>query len=71
MFALLAVLAALAVVGGAALVVLGRSRRFDEVERFHTASRMTSEWSRTALTSSLPAQSAADRDDHAEARRSE
>jgi hypothetical protein len=49
----LAVLIVIAV--GAGLVVLagtalGRHRHFNEVDRFHRASRMTSEWARAGVT---------------------
>jgi len=48
--ALLIVIAMGAIVGGAAALVLGNARRFDEVERFHRASRMTTEWARAGVT---------------------
>ena len=50
---MLAVLIVIAV--GAGIVVLAatafsRSRHFNEVDRFHRASRMTSEWARNGVT---------------------
>lgn len=50
---MLAVLIVIAI--GAGLVVLGatalsRHRSFNEVDRFHRASRMTSEWARSGVT---------------------
>jgi type II secretory pathway pseudopilin PulG len=50
----LAVIVIVALIGTAAgvlLVGLGRRRRFDEVERFHRASAMTTEWARRGVTS--------------------
>ena len=50
---MLAVLIVIAV--GAGIIVLAaaafsRSRHFNEVDRFHRASRMTSEWARSGVT---------------------
>lgn len=52
----LAVLIVIAVGAGIVLLVataLGRHRRFSEVDRFHRASRMTSEWARSGVTRPL------------------
>jgi hypothetical protein len=55
--ALLIIIAVGAIVGGAVALVLGNGRRFDEVERFHRASRMTTEWARAGVTAPvLPGQ---------------
>jgi hypothetical protein len=48
--ALVIVIAVGAIVGGAVALVIGNSRRFDEVDRFHRASRMTTEWARRGVT---------------------
>jgi hypothetical protein len=48
--ALVIVIAVGAIVGGAIALVIGNSRRFDEVDRFHRASRMTTEWARAGVT---------------------
>lgn len=50
MLAILIVIAIGAVVGGALALVFGNTRRFDEVDRFHRASRMTTEWARAGVT---------------------
>lgn len=51
MLAVIVIVALLGLAAGVLLVGLGRSRRFDEVERFHRASRMTTEWARRGVTS--------------------
>jgi hypothetical protein len=48
--ALVIVIAVGAIVGGAVALVIGNSRRFDEVDRFHRASRMTTAWARAGVT---------------------
>ena len=53
MLALVIVIAVGAIVGGAIALVIGNSRRFDEVDRFHRASRMTTEWARAGVTKPL------------------
>jgi hypothetical protein len=55
-FVVLATIAVLA--GAAALLVtsLGRHRRFNEVDRFHNAGRLTSEWARSGVTKPLIAE---------------
>lgn len=50
MLAVLLVIAAATIVVVAAATVVSRSRHFNEVERFHRASRMTSEWARSGVT---------------------
>ena len=50
---MLAVLIVIAVVAFIAVFVtagLGRQRRFNEVDRFHRASQMTSAWARNGVT---------------------
>jgi hypothetical protein len=47
---MLIVLVFVAFLGALALAALGRSRRFNEVDRFHRASRMTTEWARSGVT---------------------
>jgi hypothetical protein len=55
--ALVIVIAVGAILGGAVALVLGNGRRFDEVDRFHRASRMTTEWARSGVTTPvLPGQ---------------
>jgi hypothetical protein len=49
---LLAVAIAGVVIGLVSLAV-GRHRRFDDVERFHRARQMTTEWSRAAVSRPL------------------
>ena len=51
MLAVIVIVALVAAAAGLLLVGLGRSRRFDEVERFHRASAMTTEWARRGVTS--------------------
>jgi hypothetical protein len=51
--ALLIVIAVGAILAGAVALVLGNGRRFDEVERFHRASRMTTEWARSGVTAPM------------------
>jgi hypothetical protein len=49
----LAVLIVVAIVTAAAAVVLvgvGRSRHFSDIDRFHRASAMTTEWARQGVT---------------------
>ena len=53
MFAVLVVVAVVCVLAGAALAAASRSRRFDEVERFHHARRMTTEWAKQGVTTPL------------------
>lgn len=48
--AVLLVIAAATIVVIAAAAAVSRSRHFNEVERFHRASRMTSEWARNGVT---------------------
>jgi type II secretory pathway pseudopilin PulG len=48
--AVLVVFSILAAVAAAGAAALGRSRRFNEVDRFHRASRMTTEWARAGVT---------------------
>jgi hypothetical protein len=48
--AMLIVCGVVAFLGTIALAALGRSRRFSEVDRFHRASRMTTEWARAGVT---------------------
>ena len=50
---MLAVLIVIAVGAGIALLAataLSRHRHFNEVDRFHRASRMTTEWARSGVT---------------------
>ena len=56
MLAIVIVIAVGAIVGGIAVLILGHQRRFDEVDRFHRASRMTTEWSRAGVTKPLIAE---------------
>lgn len=51
MLAVMLVIAVAALAGGVAALLLGNRRRFTEVDRFHRASRMTSEWARNGVTS--------------------
>lgn len=53
MLALVIVIAVGAILGGAIALVIGNGRRFDEVDRFHIASRMTTEWARNGVTKPL------------------
>jgi hypothetical protein len=49
----LAVLVVIAVAAGIVILAgaaFSRHRHFDEVDRFHRASRMTSEWARSGVT---------------------
>ena len=48
--ALLLLIAVTTVVVTAAVTVVSRNRHFNEVDRFHRASRMTTEWSRAGVT---------------------
>jgi type II secretory pathway pseudopilin PulG len=62
------VLAVLVIVIIAALVVAGASllanhRRFDEVDRFHHARRLTTQWARAGVTRPLIAEQADGRDE--------
>lgn len=50
MLAVLIVIAVGAGIVGLAGTALGRHRHFNEVDRFHRASRMTSEWARAGVT---------------------
>jgi len=54
--ALVLLIAVMATVGGIVAVVLGSHRRYNEVERFHRASRMTTEWARAGVTRPLIAE---------------
>jgi type II secretory pathway pseudopilin PulG len=47
---MLIVLVLVAFLGALSLAALGRSRRFNEIDRFHRASRMTTEWARSGVT---------------------
>ena len=61
MLALVIVIALGAIVGGVIALVIGNSRRFDEVDRFHRASRMTTAWARAGVTQPvLPGQQQAE-----------
>jgi hypothetical protein len=61
-------LAAAVVVGIAALVLprLGNDRRLHEVDRFHRAGQITSEWARAGVTQPVLVEDAAPHDDAAE-----
>ena len=48
--AVLIVAAALSAAGALLLVAVGRSRQFNDVDRFHRASAMTTEWARQGVT---------------------
>jgi hypothetical protein len=48
--AVLLVIAATTIFVVAAVTIVSHSRHFNEVERFHRASRMTSEWARAGVT---------------------
>lgn len=50
MLAVLVIVAVGAAIAGLGLLALGHRSRFDDVDRFHRASQMTSEWARTAVT---------------------
>lgn len=50
MLALLVLIALGALALGAAAIAFGGHRRFDEVDRFHRASAMTTAWARDAVT---------------------
>ncbi|MDQ1697292.1 MAG: hypothetical protein QOJ03_2645 [Frankiaceae bacterium] len=50
MLAVLVVFAVLFAVVAVSAAAFGRSRRFNEVDRFHRASRMTTEWARSGVT---------------------
>jgi hypothetical protein len=61
----LAVLIVIAVGVGIVLLAataFSRNRHFNEVDRFHRASRMTSEWARTGVTRPVIAEQEEDRD---------
>ena len=51
MLVLLVAVAVAVVVFTLIAIALARGRRFDDVERFHRARRMTTEWSRAGVTS--------------------
>jgi hypothetical protein len=54
--AILFVAVVVAVIGGVGVYLLTGHRRFDEVDRFHRASRMTTEWARQGVTTPIFAQ---------------
>jgi hypothetical protein len=54
--ALLVVIAIGALVVGAAAIAFGGHRRFNEVDRFHRASQMTTAWARAGVTKPLIAE---------------
>jgi hypothetical protein len=60
-------LAAAVVVGAIALVLprLGNDRRLHEVDRFHKAGQITSDWARAGVTAPVLVDDAAPRDDAA------
>jgi hypothetical protein len=66
-------LAAAVVVGIAALVLprFGNDRRLHEVDRFHRAGQITSEWARAGVTQPVLVEDAAPHDDDAEGGREE
>ena len=47
---MLILIGVVAFIGVLGIAALGRSRRFNEVDRFHRASRMTTEWARAGVT---------------------
>lgn len=51
MLAVLVVVAILAAIVAVAVPTLTRQRRFSEVDRFHRARAMTTEWARAGVTS--------------------
>ena len=51
MLAVLVVVAIIAAVAAVAVPALARQRRFNEVDRFHRARAMTTEWARNGVTS--------------------
>jgi len=58
-------IAALAALVSVAALTWGRGRRFDDVERFHRARAMTTQWSRSGV--SAPHQPTADEREGADA----
>jgi hypothetical protein len=61
-------LAAAVIVGAAALILprFGNDRRLHEVDRFHRAGQITSEWARSGVTQPVLVEDAAPDDDDAE-----
>lgn len=53
MLLLVLIIAIGAVLGGLLSLALGHQRRFNDVERFHRARSITTEWSRRAVTQPL------------------
>ena len=63
---MLAVLIVIAVVAAVAAFVsfgLGRTRRFNEVDRFHQASQLTTAWARSGVTTPVVTDDAAAEDE--------
>jgi type II secretory pathway pseudopilin PulG len=54
--AVLIVIAVICLLGAFVALAFGGQRRFNEVERFHRASRMTTEWARAGVTKPLLAE---------------
>jgi hypothetical protein len=54
--AVLIVVALITAVGALVLVGLGRSRHFNDIDRFHRASAMTTEWARQGVTTPVIAE---------------
>ncbi len=62
------VAAGAAAVLGFLLIGLGRRHRYDDVERFHRASRMTSAWARGVTTPVMTTPEPQEDNDHAAGR---
>lgn len=61
--AMLIVLVVMALLGVLGLAALGRSRHFNEVDRFHRASQMTTAWARSGVTQPVIAPQESPQDD--------
>ena len=65
MLAVLIIVAIAVAVVAVVVPAMGRQRRFNEVDRFHRARAMTTEWARTGVTRPVmtPSQETAEVDD--------
>lgn len=57
MLAVLVIVAVVVAVAAVTVSAMGRQRRFSEVDRFHRARAMTTEWARTGVTRPVMSQS--------------
>ena len=69
MLAVLIVIAAVTALGTIVVAAISRSRSFNEVDRFHRASAMTSEWARNGVTQPVIAEEEVADDEPVEGRR--